>query len=81
MDYAVSRGGLLVHDRRDWPCALCRPQAISECRGFCLCSRCAHGMIVAAEAGIEGARALLDDVTDALVLLEAQSLEAKPTLN
>jgi hypothetical protein len=38
-------------------------------------------MIVAAEAGIEGARALLDDVTDALVLLEAQSLEARPSLN
>jgi len=81
MDYAVSRGGLLVHDRRDWPCALCRPQAISEYRGFCLCSRCAHGMIIAAEAGIEGARNLLEDVTDALVRLEGQSLQAKLTLN
>jgi hypothetical protein len=32
--------------------------------------KCAHGVISAAEAGSEGARALLDDVTDALVLLE-----------
>ena len=35
-----------------------------------MCLKCAHGIISAAEAGSEGARALLDDVTDALVLLE-----------
>jgi hypothetical protein len=81
MDYAVSRGGLLVHDRRDWPCALCRPQAISECRGFWLCSRCAHGVIIAAEAGIEGAQGLLEDVTDALIRLEGQSLPPGLTPN
>ena len=70
MDYATSSGGLMVHSRSDWPCAGCRPDPISDARGFCLCVKCAHGVISAAEAGSEGARALLDDVTDALVLLE-----------
>ena len=70
VDYATSPGGLMVHSRRDWPCAGCRPSLISEGRGYCLCVKCAHGIISAAEAGSEGARALLDDVTDALVLLE-----------
>jgi hypothetical protein len=70
VDYATSPGGLMVHSRSDWPCAGCRPNLISEGRGFCLCVKCAHGIISAAEAGSEGARALLDDVTDALLLLE-----------
>ncbi len=81
MDYAVSRGGLLVHARQDWPCALCRPQGSSEARGFWLCARCAHGMIIAAEAGVEAARALLDDVTDALVRLEGHSPETRVAIN
>jgi ribosomal protein L37AE/L43A len=75
MDYAVSHGGLLVHARKDWPCAVCRPEGMSEGRGFWLCAHCAHGMIVAAEAGMEGARALLPEVADALFSLEGQSLE------
>ncbi len=70
MDYATSSGGLMVHSRSDWPCASCRPNLISDSLGFCLCVKCAHGVISAAEAGSESARALLDDVTDALVLLE-----------
>jgi hypothetical protein len=70
MDFATSSGGLMVHSRSDWPCAGCRPEPISDGHGFCLCVKCAHGVISAAEAGSEGARALLDDVTDALVLLE-----------
>jgi hypothetical protein len=70
MDYATSSGGLMVHSRSDWPCAGCRPDLISDGRGFCLCVKCAHGVVTAAAAGSEGARALLDDVTDALVLLE-----------
>ena len=70
MDYAMSPGGLMVHNRKDWPCAVCRPDRTSEGRGFWLCSQCAQGMIFAAEAGVEDARALLDDVTDALAMLE-----------
>ena len=79
MDYAMSPGGLTVHTRQDWPCAVCRPNRISEGKGFWLCAHCAHGMIFAAEAGVEDARALLDDVTDALALLEVHTtLEATP---
>ncbi len=70
MDYAMSPGGLVVHSREDWPCAVCRPQRVWEGRGFCLCVTCAHGVMAAAGAGVEGARALLDEITDALVLLE-----------
>lgn len=70
MDYAMSPGGLTVHNRKDWPCAVCRPDRSSESRGFGLCSQCAQGMILAAQAGVEDARALLDDVTDALAMLE-----------
>jgi hypothetical protein len=70
MDYVTSSNGLMVHCRNDWPCAGCRPNLTSDSRGFCLCVKCAHGVISAAEAGSECARALLDDVTDALVLLE-----------
>ncbi|MFB3921790.1 MAG: hypothetical protein ACE145_08710 [Terriglobia bacterium] len=73
MDYAMSPGGLMVHSRRDWPCAVCSPDRVSESRGFCLCARCAQGMIFAAEAGSEEARALLDDVTDALAMLVYQA--------
>lgn len=81
MDYAVSPGGLLVHARRDWPCALCRPQDIPECRGLWLCVHCAHGIVIAAEAGVEGARALLDDITDALVRLEGSGVETRVASN
>ncbi len=73
MEYAMSPGGLMVHTRKDWPCAVCKPDRASESRGFWLCAHCAQGMIFAAEAGIEDARALLDDVTDALALLEYQA--------
>jgi len=80
MEYAMSPGGLMVHTRTDWPCAVCKPDRMSEGRGFWLCARCAHGMIFAAEAGVEDARALLDDVTDALALLEVRTtLEALPS--
>lgn len=80
MGYAMSPGGLMVHTSGEWPCAVCRPDRISEGRGFWLCAQCAQGMIFAAEAGSEDARALLDDVTDALALLEYQSGEAAPPL-
>ena len=81
MGYAMSPGGLLVHDRKDWPCAACRPHDISESRGFCLCVECAHGVMAAAGAGVEGARDLLDDLTDALVLLEDPRPKTKFALN
>ncbi|MBZ5516550.1 MAG: hypothetical protein LAN62_17215 [Acidobacteriia bacterium] len=73
MRYAVSPGGLMVHARDDWPCAMCRPHLSTECKGFWMCLNCAQNMIFAVEAGVESARALLDDVTDALALLEFQS--------
>jgi hypothetical protein len=38
-------------------------------------------MIIAAEAGVEAARALLDDVTDALVRLEGDLPQAKLAIN
>lgn len=71
MDYALSRNGLLVHDREDWPCAVCRPEGM-ERDGYCLCLSCAHTAVVAAGVGVGEARALLDDLTDALVVLEPQ---------
>lgn len=72
MDYALSRGGLLVHSREDWPCAVCRPEGTSGRHGHCLCLRCAHTAMAAAGVGLDDARELLDDITDALVLLEPQ---------
>ncbi len=80
MDYAMSPGGLMVHSRNDWPCAGCRPR-VSDSRGFCLCVKCAHGLINAAEAGLDGARALLDELTDALVLLEGQRAVPRASVN
>lgn len=78
MDYAMSSGGLMVHSRCDWPCACCRPHDVADTNGFCLCLKCARGLIRAAEAGVENVRALLDDITDALTLLQGDS--AMPAL-
>ena len=78
MDYAITPGGLMVHAREDWPCAICRPHMTTERKGFWMCLKCVHNMIFAAEAGVEDARELLDDVTDALALLEAQTQGAVP---
>lgn len=73
MDYALSTGGLMVHSREDWPCACCRPHDVADGRGFCLCLRCARRVIQAVEAGVEGMRGLLDDITDALTLLQGDA--------
>lgn len=81
MDYAVSPGGLLVHSRKDWPCAVCRSSSVTDGRGLYLCVDCARGLLAAAGAGVESARALLDDVTDALVLLEGASAERRVTVH
>lgn len=81
MQYAISPGGLLVHARGDWPCAVCRPDGTAERRGLLLCTRCAQGMIFAVEAGAEGPRALLDELTDALTLLGSGESLAQPSLN
>ncbi|MGH9449225.1 MAG: hypothetical protein ACRD11_01670 [Terriglobia bacterium] len=78
MDYAMSSGGLMVHSRKDWPCACCRPDDVADSHGFCLCLKCARGLIRAAEAGVESVRALLDDITDALTMLQGES--AMPAL-
>jgi len=72
MEFVMSPNGLLVHIRQDWPCAVCRSGAISESYGYCLCRSCAYAMVAAAGAGEEGARAMLDEITEALSLLEAQ---------
>jgi hypothetical protein len=74
MDYAMSPGGLMVHSRNDWPCACCRPHDVADCRGFCLCLQCARKLLRATEAGVESVRALLDDITDALTLLQSEAL-------
>ena len=71
MDYVTSETGLMVHSHPDWPCAGCRPQETSDRQGFCLCVKCAHAVLSAAGAGSESARLLLDDITDALVMLES----------
>lgn len=80
MEYAMSPSGLTVHSRKDWPCANCRPTGCYEGRGFWLCANCAQGMIVAAGAGVEGARDLLDDVTDALAMLEYRPGTSAPPM-
>ncbi|MGH9356474.1 MAG: hypothetical protein ACRD10_10120 [Terriglobia bacterium] len=49
-----------------------------DSRAYCLCLECARRVIQAVEAGVEGVRALLDDITDALTVLENQA--ALPTL-
>jgi hypothetical protein len=67
---AMSRGGLLVHDREDWPCVVCQPEVAPEGAGFCLCIECAQSMLVAAATGAQPARALLGDLAEALALLE-----------
>jgi hypothetical protein len=67
---ALSRGGLLVHDQEDWPCAVCQPEGSSEGAGYCLCIRCAERMLVAASAGSKAARAILGDLAEALAILE-----------
>jgi hypothetical protein len=74
MNYALSRNGLLVHNQEDWPCSVCRPDGIVGRDGYCLCLHCAHLTMVAACAGVGEAREILDDLTDALVVLEPQVL-------
>jgi hypothetical protein len=81
MNFVVSPGGLVVHSRMDWPCAVCRPGDITESPGYCLCLDCANSMMVAAGVGEEGARALLDELTDALGLLVAQTTERRVAAN
>ena len=68
----MTPGGLLVHSCEEWPCAVCRAGKIGESRAYCLCINCAYAIVAAASAGQQGARALLDEVSDALCLLAAQ---------
>lgn len=81
MDFAMTSGGLLVHSCDDWPCAVCRPGLISESRAYCLCLNCSYALVAAASAGEKGARAMLDEISDALSLLEAQQQESGLTAN
>jgi len=81
MGYALSPSGMLVHDRKDWPCAVCRPAAVLGRSGHCLCVQCAHSAMVAASAGVESARDLLEEITDALVLLDPQVHNNSSTAN
>jgi hypothetical protein len=48
MGYTISPIGLLVHAHDDWPCAVCRPQYLTESRGPCLCLQCARNLMTAA---------------------------------
>jgi len=70
MSYFVSPQGLLVHDQADWPCAACHPDGTTDRQAWYLCFECAQEMLAAAGAGVSGARALIDDVTDALAFFE-----------
>lgn len=81
VDFAMTPGGLLVHSNEDWPCAVCRPSQISESRAYCLCLNCAYTVVAAASAGELGARALLDEISDALSMLEAQQTEPPLPVN
>ena len=75
VDFAMTPGGLLVHSCQEWPCAVCRPSEIAESRAYCLCINCAYAIVAAASAGEQGARALLDEISDALSLLAAQQTQ------
>ena len=77
----MTQGGLLVHSCDDWPCAVCRPGRISESRAYCLCLNCAYGIVAAASAGEQDARALLDEISDALSQLEAHQEEPRLLAN
>ena len=77
----MTAGGLLVHSFEEWPCAICRPSQILESRAYCLCLNCAYAVVAAASAGQQGARALLDEISDALSLLEAQQPEPRLLAN
>lgn len=81
MEFALSRSGLMVHDHEDWPCAVCRPERIRDSRGYCLCLRCARRVWAAAGSGAEDAIDLLDDLADALALLEPQVLPPRVAVN
>jgi hypothetical protein len=67
--YTISPIGLLVHAHDDWPCAVCRPQELSESRGHCLCLHCARNLMTAAAMGADEARDLLPDIAQAITLL------------
>ncbi len=81
MDFAMTPGGLLVHSCEAWPCAVCRPGQISESRAYCLCLNCSYALVAAASAGEKGARAMLDEISEALSLLEAQQPEPRMMAN
>ena len=81
VDYAMTPGGLLVHSNEDWPCAVCRPSQITETRSYCICLNCAYTIMAAASAGEQNARAMLDEISDALCILEAQQLESRLPAN
>jgi hypothetical protein len=42
---------------------------------------CAYAIVAAASAGEQGARALLDEISDALSMLEAQQVEPRLPAN
>ncbi len=81
MDFALTSGGLLVHSCAEWPCAICRPGQISESRAYCLCLNCSYALVAAASAGEKGARAMLDEISDALSQLEARQPDPHLTAN
>jgi hypothetical protein len=80
-DFAMTPGGLLVHSNDEWPCAVCRPSEIAETRSYCLCLNCAYTIVAAAGAGEKNARAMLDEISDALCMLEAQQPEPRLPAN
>ncbi len=74
-DYAISSIGMLVHDRKDWPCAVCRPLNHMETRGAFLCVDCAHDLVASAISAADvldsdGTVDTLSDLADALAQLD-----------
>lgn len=67
---ALAAERLLVHDREGSPCALCQPEHVWEGAGFGLCFDCVQSILVAAGAGSEEAWILLEEIFEALKLLE-----------
>lgn len=52
-----------------------------ESRAYCLCLNCAYAIVAAAGAGEPGARAMLDEISDALSLLESQQTASRLQAN
>jgi len=72
--------GMLVHSRRDWPCASCHGGVSAAPGRNFLCLECASAIVAAAveRMGAQGSERL--SILEALNSLELESREAQPLL-